>query len=909
MAIPKWAANTLYQPGAFVLPKSGKLISQSPPTNFSFETDLTGWTITYLNGGAGPGVVQSTGQAFNGTGSAYWAGAAGSGFKSSVTAQMVNTNVVPVTPGQKITAKGYLFRNTTPSASSACDGSVGIRWTTAAHAQIGGLVLSPQPGGADGGSWTLRSITATAPANAAFAEFVIWMVGNTSGAKIYIDNLSWDYTYQGLFPGLVFVAVQANAALSGKSEPVWPTVGFVGLATLVQDTGVLTVTSVTSGALVLGAAVTAVGIVPGTTITSFGTGVGGMGTYNLSINATATVVTPEAIVVGLTVLDNGVTWEAENASRLIWTAIPILKSGDSQPTFPTVVGGHVVDGAAASQISWRATDGRITDVNCPQTKQVAIGASKIFAADTDVVRFSATTNPLDWTTQFDAGFLPFGLQTYGNEPVSALGLYRSNLLAMNSIGYQMWQIDADPANMALLDASPVGNPYFRSGAPVNNDFVYLTSVGIRSIGIAGASTNLQAGSFGKQVDPLVKSLIAGGYDPQALFFPGTGQYWLIFGSEAVVLTMNGGTTDMSWSRYQFPANIDNWTVLDGVLYLRAGDLVWKVDENTLTDDLHNDILTTVLLHFDGAAGSAVFTDASCYAREVDSAGSILETTQKKFGTAALNPNGSDVEYDATLPELSISNADDFTAEAWIYNTSTAAGAIWTNGSASHSSTYGASIRLDSSGKLEALVGGIDGSSRVAIHDSAVMTQNAWVHVALTREQQVSGWTLWTLYKNGISLGSISDLGVRPDTVTSNATVGGDLAGAFPGYVDEFRVTNGLARYTGNFTPPIAAFSAPLCNQSTPFDGLMWWEYLDFGPVGLEKQLEGFSLVCTGDCTVTVGYNQAKTMLATAPYKVHGDTLGDVGMIPFPVTAKSFQFRLDFGTLQDWEWNSLVVHKI
>ena len=92
------------------------------------------------------------------------------------------------------------------------------------------------------------------------------------------------------------------------------------------------------------------------------------------------------------------------------------------------------------------------------------------------------------------------------------------------------------------------------------------------MGIAGASTNLQAGFFGKQIDDLVLAKIKSATnDPLALFFPGQGQYWLIFDSEAFVLTMNGGKQDMSWSRYTFPANIDDWTILNEKLFLRAGD--------------------------------------------------------------------------------------------------------------------------------------------------------------------------------------------------------------------------------------------------------------------------------------------------------------------------------------------------
>ena len=287
------------------------------------------------------------------------------------------------------------------------------------------------------------------------------------------------------------------------------------------------------------------------------------------------------LVNGQTVVDNEVTWEAVFASRVVWEASPVLVSGEYEPEWPTTPGGEVADGT----IRWVAMDWRVTDEKCPQGPIVVIGASKVFCGDGDIIGFSATTNPLDWSSEEDAGFLPFGLQKYGENDVAAMGLYRSNLLAFNAQGYQMWQIDEDPANMAFLDASPVPCTFYKSGQAVSNDFAMVTPVGIRSIGIAGASTNLQAGYFGAQIDPLVLAKILEGIAPISLTWPAAGQFWAIFEEEAFVLTMNGGTKDWSWSRYVFPDAITDATILGDDLYLRAGNLVWRMDSEALEDDM------------------------------------------------------------------------------------------------------------------------------------------------------------------------------------------------------------------------------------------------------------------------------------------------------------------------------------
>ena len=287
--------------------------------------------------------------------------------------------------------------------------------------------------------------------------------------------------------------------------------------------------------------------------------------------------------VGQQVIDNDVVWEAINSSRIVWEAHPILMSGANEPDWPSIPGA-----VADNTISWQASSRRIEDERCPQSKIVVIAASKIFAADEDIIRFSATVNPLDWSTPDNAGYLPFGLQTYGAQPVAAMGLYRSNLVAFNAQAFQMWQVDEDPVNMALLDAVPVACTEHQSAQPSQNDLIFLNPVGIRNISIAGASTNIQAGTFGEVIDPLVREKVKEGlYDPIAINVPAFGQYWLVFGPEAFVLTLTD-TKTQSWSRYTFPEAITDWTIEDQKLLLRTETgLVWEVTEDEEYDDVHD----------------------------------------------------------------------------------------------------------------------------------------------------------------------------------------------------------------------------------------------------------------------------------------------------------------------------------
>ncbi|WP_206021105.1 hypothetical protein, partial [Pseudomonas viridiflava] len=121
------------------------------------------------------------------------------------------------------------------------------------------------------------------------------------------------------------------------------------------------------------------------------------------------------------------------------------------------------------------------------------------------VKYSATANPLDWSTADDAGYLPTGLQQANSNDMAVLAQYRANLVALNASSFQNWQVDPDPASMALLDQMDgVGSQWQKAAVPVANDLVYLSQLGVRTIGIANAAENLSAGDIGAPVDVLIQ---------------------------------------------------------------------------------------------------------------------------------------------------------------------------------------------------------------------------------------------------------------------------------------------------------------------------------------------------------------------------------------------------------------------
>ena len=229
---------------------------------------------------------------------------------------------------------------------------------------------------------------------------------------------------------------------------------------------------------------------------------------------------------GATVVDNEITWEAVATDTITWEASSILTSGGSEPTWATTPKAMVGD----NTIAWETIPFRITDENCPHSTVVAIAASKVFAGDTDVVRFSATLNARDWSSEDDAGFLPTGLQQKSQVGVNAMGVYRGNLAVWSPSTFQVWQVDPDPSAMQLLDAMEgIGSIYQQAVQPVSDDLFFLSSLGVRTVAIAQGTNNLATGDTGVPIDDLVRvEKDAVDVEPIATYFPGAGQYWLAF---------------------------------------------------------------------------------------------------------------------------------------------------------------------------------------------------------------------------------------------------------------------------------------------------------------------------------------------------------------------------------------------
>jgi hypothetical protein len=286
------------------------------------------------------------------------------------------------------------------------------------------------------------------------------------------------------------------------------------------------------------------------------------------------------------------------------------------------------------------------------------------------------------------------------------------------------------------------------------------------------------------------------------------------GSSRVVSTVTSAVTLGSTAGTQYVASIGSGgsvtlptAVGNTSLYtLKNNDTTAKTIATVGDDASFGSVIA--LIQGNGDNNSTVFTDSAAkYTWAANAAGSAkLSTAVKKFGTASIyfgaGGNNACVGPPTSFPGMGTS---DFTIEMWFYSTVAAPQYgyyFYDNRPYSVNGVYttlyvGGSYDGANAQKLVFMV-----SATARIVGTTTITTNTWHHVALSRSAGVT-----RLFLNGVQEGSS-----YTDTnnyLTSQAWVGNTGAfvnGVWAGYVDDIRITQGVGRYTTNFTAPTAEFT-------------------------------------------------------------------------------------------------------
>jgi hypothetical protein len=223
--------------------------------------------------------------------------------------------------------------------------------------------------------------------------------------------------------------------------------------------------------------------------------------------------------------------------------------------------------------------------------------------------------------------------------------------------------------------------------------------------------------------------------------------------------------------------------------------------------------TSLLLRGDGSNGSTVFTDSSPTASVITRNGNtVISTANSKYG-------GSSMYFDGNGDYLTIPNstnydfgAGNFTIEMWVNPSATGLAnnaQKFLFGKRASASSYASVLSfltystVTSNFSVSFFVS-TNGTTYGLqyISPATFVSPNVWTHLAFVR----SG-NQYSIYVNGIKTIAAASFSGQVFNNSSAFSVGSCYSAVSPGtsgysgYIDDFRITKGIARYTSNFTPP------------------------------------------------------------------------------------------------------------
>jgi hypothetical protein len=242
-------------------------------------------------------------------------------------------------------------------------------------------------------------------------------------------------------------------------------------------------------------------------------------------------------------------------------------------------------------------------------------------------------------------------------------------------------------------------------------------------------------------------------------------------------------------------------------------IVEETDSELTTGDA-NWSSVKLLLPVDGTNNATTTTDSSSNAHTVTlSNGAKISTTKSKWGGSSLFLDGTndygEVAYDA---DFDFGNAD-FTVELWYYPLSQQSDSyiIAVNDNSSQSAWAQAVIEGVSVGSGMKIEGGSYDSGMKWTAYSSEIALNTWHHLAYVRYNNKV-----YMYVNGTATDSGTTIGSLRNNSTS-VLIGRRSHGTYTNaYLDDIRITKGLARYTANFTPPTEALGTVINTVDTKY---------------------------------------------------------------------------------------------
>lgn len=204
--------------------------------------------------------------------------------------------------------------------------------------------------------------------------------------------------------------------------------------------------------------------------------------------------------------------------------------------------------------------------------------------------------------------------------------------------------------------------------------------------------------------------------------------------------------------------------------------------------LHDPFFSSVaiLMHMDGTNGSTTFIDSSSHNFAITPSAATITTAQSKFSGASgdFTSNGSATFTSSAA--LGVGTGD-FTLEIWFRIASLANCDIFTFQNVASGSF---AMLMESNGALTI----VDGASYLSHGTAGLIATNTWTHLAVDRvgttiRTAVSG-VVDKSFSYSLNPGNSPKMGVN--------STGFSACSAF---FDDFRFTNGVGRFSSNFSVP------------------------------------------------------------------------------------------------------------
>jgi hypothetical protein len=263
------------------------------------------------------------------------------------------------------------------------------------------------------------------------------------------------------------------------------------------------------------------------------------------------------------------------------------------------------------------------------------------------------------------------------------------------------------------------------------------------------------------------------------------------------------------------------------IYNTTGTYGTVKGSGTRTDTNSSSIVLAIPM--DGANNGTTFTDESATIKGSGSPKSLTRFGDTKTVTAISKYYGSSGLFDGTGDYLSVAasadlqlGSSDFCFEFWWYPTSTGRQALY-HGSIGTDWSIAIDYSSVSSQKLGIWASSNGTSWNMISSDSGgngicnmTVPQNTWNHIAFTR-----GGNTFRVFLNGILDKEITASGTIIDRSGSAAGIGvwwstGAMS-QVTGYLQDFRIYKGVAKYTSNFSPVLSSnnsFKLPFSDNST-----------------------------------------------------------------------------------------------